>query len=178
MSLMANCSPCIPLVYMYSLKKLYYMRNNIFIHLPCNVYSVCWFSTTSASSEKRKPFHSMLTSLSLLTLPIPFSKHVEIILSLYQDFRPTYSETYAAGSLQGKEHKETNSSFVLWYNIKQEFLIQARHMEIFTSAVISFPSSKSEFWEYILSVHKQHILFMCYLKRQLCLEVQLSKKWG
>lgn len=62
--------------------------------------SRCSFSVVPASTQKRRETsHYMQTSLFVLTLPVPFSRHVEVVLPLHRCSCPTYPKAYGAGSL-------------------------------------------------------------------------------
>lgn len=82
----------------------------------------------------------MLTSLSVLTLPVPFSRHVALVPYTDAAVPPTLKPTVQAAS----EVSEGEES-ILHMNLS--------HGNI-TSAVIFSPSSNSGVWGYILSALK------------------------
>lgn len=60
----------------------------------------CCFSMVPESTQKRREtFHYMQISLFVLTLPVPFSRHVQVVLPLRRCCCPTYPKAYSAGSL-------------------------------------------------------------------------------
>lgn len=82
----------------------------------------------------------MLTSSSVLTLPVPFSGHVALVPYTDAAVPPTLKPTVPAAS-KVSEGEES----ILHMNLA--------HGNI-TSAVIFFPSSNGEVWGYVLSVLK------------------------
>lgn len=102
--------------------------------------SRCCFSVAPASPQKRrKLFHHMLTSLSVLTVPVPFSRHETLVPYADAAVPPTLKPTVQAAS----EVSEGEES-ILHMNLS--------HGNI-TSALF-FPSSNSGVWGYILSALK------------------------